>query len=1035
MSNGKNRDVLVIGGGIAGMQSALLLAEKDHRVYVLDSAPAIGGFFPLLDRTFPTNSCGVCFMSPKPPAYCPIYENDFHENIELLTNCDIRGLQGRVPSGRGDFQVTYVERPKYVDIQKCTLCDKCVEVCPVEVDREFGGGLEKRKAIYLPFVQAIPRCYVIDENVCTRCGECLKVCSPEAINLEEEPRVQKLNVGAIVLGLGFEPFQGEIKGEYGLGRYKNVLSSLQYERMLSFSSPTQGIPRRLSDEKQPQKVAFIQCVGSRDPSCDQKYCSSICCMYATKQAMISKDRLNDLDVAVFYMDIRAMGKDYERYYERAKEEYGIRYLRSAISTVRELQQSKNLSITYGLENGELKEEEFDMAVLSVGFTAPQSVRKMAELIGVGLNEYDFCATDEFSPTETSVPGIFVAGAFRGPQDIPQTVVEACSAASDVSRFLDDFEESKIIEEKAEDDEIIDDEILRIGVFICDNKGLLSEGVDIEKIIEEIKKEQDVLCVEEIDVTSLKQGLDEIENKVADNELNRIVIAGYRGIELSKAIKGRKFPLGKGGTKGGFGSDSNLIDYANIGEQCVNVHRDTPLLATKKAISLIQASLKKVKLATPKMRGKKEVCGRILVVGGGISGLSSSLSLAEQGMDVTLVEKDEELGGNARFSHYTLKGSDVQNLVQEMVAKVEEHPKIEILKGAELSSLEGSWGSYRSLVSVGGEEKEITHGAVIFATGGKEVKPEEYLYGENQNVITQREFERMLFNGGGELDNAESLWAGKSGFPKERATTVVMIQCVGSRNEEHPYCSRVCCSHAVKNALKLKELNPEANIYVLYRDMRTYGFYEEYYHLAREKGILFVRYEPSEKPKISSENGSLKVSFFDGVVGEKVDVESDLLVLSTGIEPNDNQKLAELTGVELNEDGFFEEANPKSAPLDSVDRGKYFCGLCHSPNFIEGAICQGKAAAARASSLLWRGIEEYADNQAYVKERRCSGCGICVSACPYHARVIDEIKNKAQVLEDLCKGCGTCVMSCPNGASQQYNFENSTILDVLDEIIW
>ena len=989
------------------MQSALLLAEKNHRVYVLETAPAIGGFFPLLDRTFPTNSCGVCFMSPRPPAYCPIYESDFHENIELLTNAELKALDGQA----GDFEVTYVARPRYVDVEKCNLCDKCAEVCPVEVDRELGGGAEKRKAIHLPFPQAIPCSYVIDEATCTKCGECVKVCSPGAINLEDQPGEGKLNVGAVVLGFGFEPFRGEHKGEYGLGRYKNVVTSIQYERMLSFSGPTGGLPGRPSDGERPRKVAFIQCVGSRDAACGQGYCSTICCMYATKQAMVSKERDTDLDAAIFYMDVRAMGKNYERYYERAKTDYGVRYLRSAVSTVRELQRSKRLMIAYGLANGEVEQEEFDMVVLSLGFIPPASVGDVAEKLGVKLDEYSFCWTGEFTPTETSVPGIYVAGAFREPSDIPETVVQASAAAADVSALLDEFEQVPTEEQPAEKADATADEPLRLGVFICDSKAALAEGLDVEKLVRGVKEDADVACVETVDVTSFAQGAEQISSKIAAGELNRAVMAGYRVMALGKALRRRCDAVSSGAC---------LLQYANIGEQCANVHGGDTAAATRKAESLLRASVRKAKLAGPRKPGKKNVHSRVLVIGGGVAGLTSSLTLAEQGMDVALVEKSNELGGNARQAHYTLKGSDIPALVKDMVSRAEAHARIEVLKNAQLNSLEGSWGSFRSVISVGDENKEVLHGAVIFATGGEEVVPGSYLHGEDPNVLTQRAFEHLLANNDPKVTKAK---------------TVVMIQCVESRDEQRPYCSRVCCTHATKNILKLKELNPDAAVYVLNRDMRTYGLYESYYYEARDKGVVYVRYDPSAKPEVSAGNGALRVSFSDDVAGERISVDADLLVLSSGIKPNeDSRRLAEIAGLEVDTDGFFAEANPKSAPLDSVDRGKYFCGLCHSPNHIEDAICQGKAVAARASALLWNGVVELADNRAYVNERRCSGCGLCVSACPYQARAIDETSGKAVVLDDLCKGCGTCVVSCPNGASEQYDFERSTLMDVLNEVM-
>ncbi|MHC4713299.1 MAG: FAD-dependent oxidoreductase [Planctomycetota bacterium] len=1001
------KEVLVIGGGIAGMQSALLLAEKDHHVYVIESAPAIGGFFPLLDRQFPTNSCGVCFMSPKPPAYCPIYESEFHENIEILTNCEVKALEGQA----GDFTVSFVAKPRYVDVEKCNLCGKCREVCPVEVDREIGGGLEKRKAIYLPFAQAIPRCYMVDDKSCTRCGECVKVCEPGAINLDDGPRENRLNVGAVVLGFGFEPFRGEHKGEYGFGRYANVVSSIQYERMLSFAGPTEGLPARPSDGERPKKVAFIQCVGSRDPSCGQDYCSSTCCMYATKQAMVSRDRNEGLDAAIFYMDIRTMGKDYERYYERAKDEYGIRYIRSAVSTVRELQRSKRLLLTYGRDDGELVDEEFDMVVLSVGFVPPASVKEAAGALGVELNEYDFCLTQEFKPTETSVPGIFVAGAFREPRDIPETVVDASGAAADVSRLLDDFEQKPAPEEPPAEIEIDPDEEPRIGVFICDSKGALAEALEVDRIVEDLKNESDVASVESVDVTTLAAGVERIKEAIDGGNLNRALIAGCRCAALSKVLRERSQAVRSGRC---------VLQFSNIGEQCASVHVGDPAAATIKAKSLLHAAVERARLAVARGARSRKLNPRILVVGGGIAGLAASLALAEQGMDVTLVEKRDKLGGNALYSHYTLRGSDIQGLVKDTVSAVEANPKIEVLKKAQLKSLEGTWGNFRSLVTLGDEEREILHGAVIVATGGQEVLPEEYLFGENDRVLTQRTFERLLATNDKKVADVK---------------TVVMIQCVGSRDDKRPYCSRICCGHAVKNALKLKETHPDAQVYVLTRDVRTYGFSEKYYLEARKKGVIFVRYEPPEKPEVSAVDGKPVVSFVDNLTAERMEIEADLLILSVAVKANEeNIQVAQTAGLEVNEDGFFVEANPKAAPLDAVDRGKYFCGLCHSPNHLEDVICQGKAAAERAATLLWQGVAELAENIAYVNERRCSACELCVAACPYQARVLDETTGKVKVLEELCKGCGTCVIACPNGASEQYNFERSTVMDVLDEMM-
>ena len=567
--------------------------------------------------------------------------------------------------------------------------------------------------------------------------------------------------------------------------------------------------------------------------------------------------------------------------------------------------------------------------------------------------------------------------------------------------------------------------MRIGLFICDNKGVLQKELDTTDMTADFKNDEEVVCIKTVDVTGLQNGAKEISRIIAKENLNRAVIAGYRGMALSKVLRIECPHISEG---------SCLLNNVNIGEQCADVHSNNKTGATGKAKRLLRAALRKAKLSVKRKKGSKKIHSGTLVVGGGVAGLSASVSLAEQGMEVTLVEKSGKLGGNALTGYYTLKGSDVQKFIQNLVSRVESHKKIEILKNSTLKSLEGTWGNFHSKVVTGDDEKiihpgkpqsefnevEIDHGAVIFATGGVEGTPDVYLLGKNDNVVTQKSFEKMLFKKETKVQNAK---------------TVVMIQCAGTRDETHPYCSRVCCTHTMKNILTLKKLNPDVHVYVLYRDIRTYGFYEKYYHTVRDQGTIFVRYDLLHKPRVLAKNGKLNVLFTDEIACEDISLDPDILVLSTGIWPNPgNISLSKTAGIDLNNDGFFKEANPKAAPLDSVDRGKYFCGICHSPNHIEDAICQGKAAAARASVLLWKGLEEYTDNQAFVNERRCCGCGLCVSACPYDARKIDEVSGIAIVLNDLCKGCGTCVISCPNGASQQYDYEQATMMEVLTEII-
>ncbi len=1002
---GDKGSALVIGAGIAGMQSALLLAEMGIKVFLLEQGPAIGGYFPLLDKTFPTNSCGVCFMSPTPPAFCPIYECHLHDNIELLPYSEVTKVEGK----GGDFNVTILRKPRFVDPKRCTLCEACIKVCPVEVEREFGGGLEKRKAIYLPYPQAIPHSLVIDPKTCIRCGECEKVCSPGAIDLNMKEEQENIEVGAILLGFGFEPFIAQRKGEYGFGRYENVMSSIQFERLLSTSSPTQGLPVRVSDGKRMEKIAFIQCVGSRDPSCGQGHCSTICCMYATKQAMIAKDRSSGLGVTFFYMDIRPMGKDYERYYERAKTDYGIEYIRSAVSSIKELQQTKNLLITYVKEDGTFEEREFDAVVLSVGFTPPQAIKDLAGKMGVQLNQQGFCQADEFDPAQTSVEGIFVGGAFRGPRDIPETVVEGSSAAASAASFLIPNRLPQPQKEYPMEG-ALGEEIPKIGVFLCHCGEELKKSLSFFDLILGTKLLREVVHIEEVGLACLPEDLDLIKKRIGEEGLNRIVIAGCSHRE----IRGPMEEMVRG-----MGFNPYLIEYANIREQCAFVHQDYPNLATEKAMSLIRMAVERVKRFQPIRKGKQKIDKKGLVVGGGLSGMTTSLHLAEQGYEVYLVEKGKELGGNLRESFYTLKGSNPQDLLSKLIKSVEGNPSIHLYSEAEVLGFEKKNGHYQTKIRHQNAEKILDHGALILATGGKEIAPQGYLYGEDSRVVTQRQLEKMIHLNDKGLKDVHS---------------VVMIQCVGSRDEEHPYCSRICCGHAVKNALKLKGKDPDINIYVLYRDVRTYGFYETYYHEAREKGVIFIRYDLENKPKVALQGGSLQVALFDPAMNSPITLPADLVVLSAGIEPNDHKELAKIFDVDLNPDGFFMEANPKSAPLDSVDRGKFFCGLCHSPNFIEDAISQGNAAAARAGALLSKEAIEEKAYLAYVIKRLCCGCGLCVTVCPYGARVLNEEEVKAEVIGSLCQGCGSCVIACRNAASQQRNFEKELNLAALDAVI-
>jgi heterodisulfide reductase subunit A-like polyferredoxin len=905
-------------------------------------------------------------------------------------------------------ELTAVEKPRQADTQKkqrrvtnrLPVAERIMSFAEVDL------GFDVETA-----VAEASRC--MSCAVCSECLQCQQSCEAHAIVFDQKEQSLTLDVGAIIAVPGFGLYDASKKGEYGFGLYENVVTSIQFERILSASGPSGGEVVRPSDKSHPQKIAFIQCVGSRDTTGDgNDHCSSICCMYSTKEAIIAREHDPEIQPTIFFIDLRAFGKDFEKYYRSAEEQYGIRYQRCMVSKVAELQKTKNLKVKYITDDGARHEEEFDLVVLAVGLTAGSQNQRLAESLGISLDEHQFCVANPVEPNRTTRPGIFAAGPFLEPKDIPETIVEASGAAGAVSRLLAPARGKLVVEREYPPEIDVSDEEPRIGVFVCRCGRNIGGVVDVPAVVEYVRTLPDVAFADENLYTCSQDSLVTIKEKIIENRLNRVVVASCTPRTHEVLFRD---------TIREVGLNPYLFEMCSLREHCSWVHMNQPKEATEKAKEIVRMAVAKARLLRPIKLTYFDLNHKCLVIGGGLAGMTAALSLAEQGFDSYIVEKEETLGGNLRNLRFSLSGYDPQLLLSETIQKVISNPRIKVFTDAEVVGLSGYVGNFKSTIRKGNEEVEVEHGAVIVATGASEypASRRDYLYGENPHVITQNEFEKRLSRCGEDIRGLKS---------------VVMIQCVGSRDDERPYCSRVCCGHAIKNALKLKELNPQAAVFVLYRDVRMYGFKERAYHEAREKGVVFLRYEDDKKPTVSEKEGKPIVEVTDAVLGERLLLEADYVVLSTGMVTAGNDELARVLKVPLTSDGFFLEAHAKIRPLDFATDGVYMCGLAHSPRYVEEAIAQANGAAIRAVTLLSKEKLVSRAEIVRVNEKICTGCGICVSVCPYDAREIDDETKKARILYVVCQGCGACAAACPNGATVQNVFEKAQILEMVDSAV-
>ena len=930
-------------------------------------------------------------------------------NIDLITNSEVKSIEGEP----GNLEVALVNHPRYVDPVKCTGCGECALHCPVAAVNEINKGLNDRRAAYIEYAQAVPLAYAIDYDACIGCGLCENMCIAKAIQYDDKEREATVKVGSVILSTGSQGYDPSGLDYLGYGKYPNVVTSEGFERILSAGGPYFGHVMRPLDREEPKSIAWLQCIGSRDTNrCGNGYCSSVCCMYAVKEAMIAKEHVHgDLDCAVFNMDMRTQGKDYEKYFLRARDNEGVRFVKARVHTITEIPETGDLILEYANESGEMKEEIFSMVILSVGIKIPDSSIDLAKRLGIELNQYNFVNTGPFTPVVTSRPGIYTCGVFQGPKDIPGSVTEAsaaaCLAGTDVAEARGKDIETVEIPEEID----VTEQEPRIGVFVC-NCGINIGGiVDVTAVQEYAGTLPHVVFTDQNLFTCSQDTQEKIKEMIIEHKLNRLVVAS-----CSPKTHEQMFME----TLEACGINKYLFEMANIRNQNSWIHSKDHEAATEKAKDLVRMSVARA----AKLRTLKEkivpINKQALVIGGGVAGMNAALSLAKQGFDVVLVEKEARLGGFSRKLHHTIEGEDIQVYLKQLIDEVTGHDKIEVLTEARIVGFEGFKGNFATDIEAGSEKEKRTvkHGVIIVATGAKEYAPTEFLYEARDNVVTQVELSDILTEkGAADLDN------------------VVMIQCVGSRNDENVECSRICCQNAVKNALQIKKLNPDVQVFVLYRDMRTFGMLEDFYTEARNKGVIFIRFDRETPPDVkTSSDGGLLVTVKDHILQRDIEIRADLLALSAGVVAEDTEELSYTMKLNRNPEGFFIEAHVKLRPVDMPSDGVFLCGSAHGPKLISEAISQAQAAASRAMTFLAKSEIKLSAITAKVDTDYCVKCLTCIRSCPFEVPVFNEEEKVIEINEAICHGCGVCACVCPRQTIQLNFYEDDQIMSKIDALL-
>ena len=897
-------------------------------------------------------------------------------------------------------------------MDKCIACGVCTEKCPKKVDDEFNMNISKRKAVYIQYGQTVPLKYVIDGENCLfhtkgKCRACEKFCPTGAIKFDDTEKIIKLNTGALILSPGYSPFSPKGYDYTGYDTIPDVVTSLEFERMLSAGGPQMGHLVKPSDHREPEKIAWLQCIGSRSINRDDNsYCSDVCCMYALKQSLISAEHIEGRgEQTIFCLDMRTHGKEFEEYYQHALKQ-GIRIIRARPHTIEQGSSGSGVRMTWSDDNGQKLIEEFDIAVLSIGMNPPTDAEKISDITGVSLNKHGFAASQSLSPVSTSTEGIYTGGSFKGPMGIPRTVAIASSAALEASVLLSDAKGDLTKDKEYPSETDISHMEPRTGVFVCSCGSNISGVVDVDRVAAYAKTLPGVVFVDNNMFACSTDTQAVIGKAISENKLNRLVIAA--------CTPRTHEPLFQETLKES-GLNAHLIEMANIRNHNSWVHKEVPEKATLKAMDQVRMAVAKVIFAKSLKSLTVEVVQKALVIGGGIAGMSAAAGFSAMGYETILVEKEDTLGGNAWKIEKTTDGNLMVPALEDMIAKTESNQKITVFKGAELTAASGSVGNFSGIVTMEGKTADIAFGTAVVTIGAKESVPDEYFYGDDERVFTHHDLQNP--------DSKEKL---------KSAHSIVFIQCVGSRNEKRPYCSRVCCTHSVKKAAEIKTKNPDKEVFVLYRDIRTYSTNEEWYQAAREAGVIFIRYDEENKPGVSKEESELVVRMHAPVLGKNVAIYTDVLILAAAIESRDCDALSGLFKFGLNRDGFINEAHPKLRPVDMTVSGLFTAGLCHYPKPVEEAVEQAKATVARANAILSSRELQLDPIKSFVTDQ-CDGCAVCLDVCPYNALSLEDVSvngvPQKNILSDsaLCMGCGICAATCPKGGIHVHGFTGEQLM--------